>query len=370
MYIELLKKTRLADNNRCGTLTLYTTGQTVEEIRALKRSGTKIVCFGCDNNSVFYIDALREKGLMPEIITDNELKTTKKYLYDLPVVSPSSLFQAADQYYFIVTLTDMKYINQVRIQLLLNGVRSFAILKTDVTFDFDSCQVPGLKAAFFESINEIYQDYDFAEDHFNQVRYIYLNPVKWWYNPLEFVVQHSDRKSRPLSLLDVGPGAGLESLIYQKLLGCELNWVNLPQITGTYSASKNSKVIHNHGVKVQIGYIEADEFTGTYDIIIFTDVIEHLAYNPVCTLKKLYGMLNPEGYLIVTTPSLVTTKNYEDWRLLPPVKSNAVDVLRITNSGHVYEYTFSELEDIFAESGFEIVYRQTAKKLQYVLTRK
>lgn len=127
--------------------------------------------------------------------------------------------------------------------------------------------------------------------------------------------------------------------------------------------------ISQHGINVQIGYIEADDFAGEYDIIIFTDIIEHLAYNPVTTLKKLRGMLKPEWYIMVLSPDRKTTKNYEDWRKLPEANENAADVLRITNGGHVYEYTALELEELFSESGYHVVFKKLTAKLQYVLVK-
>ena len=389
MHIEILKKTRLADNNRCGTLSIFTTGHSIEEIRALKDQA-KIVCFGCDNNSIFYIDALRENGLMPDIITDNGLKETEYYLYDIPVMTPASLFETPERYYFIITLKDKANINQVRVQLLLNGVKNFAILSQDFTFDFDRCKLPDLKQAFFDSMNEIYQDVDFAENHFNEALYVYINPIKWWYDALEFVVgqygydkiescpagfsacgglRQQHNSTERLQLLDVGPGAGLESLLYQKLLNCELNWINLKQVKDVYEISHDQGLISRFGIHVQSGYIEADDFTGQYDIIIFTDIIEHLAYNPVKTLKKLRAMLKPGGYMVISSPNRKTTKNYESWRALPEAKGNAIDVLRITNGGHVYEYTASELEELFSESGYHVVFKKQSGKLQYVLTK-
>lgn len=369
MHIEILKKTRLADNNRCGTLSIFTTGHSIKEIRQLKQN-VKLVCFGCDNNSAFYIEALRENGLMPDIVADNKLKETSEYLFDIPVLSPKSLLETPDKYYFIVTLTKAAYSNQVRIQLLLNGVKNFAILTQNLTFDFDRCALPELKQAFFESINEIYKDVDFTENHFEDAKYVYINPIKWWYDTLEYVInQPFKNRNDRISLLDVGPGAGLESLLYQKLLGCKLNWINLERQKQVYDVSYNSDLIQQHGIQVQIGYIEADDFSGEHDIIIFTDIIEHLAYSPVDTLKKLRNMLKDGGYLVLSTPNRKTTNYYTDWRLFPSAKDNAVDVLRITNCGHVYEYSPSELEEIFAESGYDVVFKKITEKSQYVLKK-
>lgn len=370
MRIELLRKTRLLDNNRCGALSIFTSGHSVEEIRRLQSDGIKLVCFGCDNNSIFYMDTLRESGLTPDVITDNNLKTLDTYFYDIPVKRPAELLKRPEEYYFIVTLGNEKYANEVRVQLLLNGVKDFAIISLNTVFDFDSCAVSGLKEMFFDAINDIYQDTDFAENHFNEARYVYINPIKWWYDTFEFITQcYGKERRKGIKLLDVGPGSGLESLLYQKALGCELNWINLERLQSCYNVSNNQGLIDKYDIHVQVGYIEADEFTGEYDIIILTDVIEHFAYNPIITMKKLHRMLRRGGHLALSTPNQKTISNYESWRDLPEANDDAASVLRITKTGHVYEYSSSELEELFAESGFQVELKKVSTKLQYVLTK-
>ncbi|MDR0917707.1 MAG: class I SAM-dependent methyltransferase [Oscillospiraceae bacterium] len=371
MYIEPLKKTRLADNNRCGQLTLFTTGHSIEEIIELQNKGVKIVSFGCDNFNIFYIDSLKEIGISIDVISDNGLKITETGINNIPVISPRDLFKTSNDYYFIITLTDINYVNQVRKQLLLNNVHNFSILTLDMAFDFDSCKIKNLKPIFLSTINEIYQDIDFTANNFDAVRYVYINPIKWWYDTLEFIVSdYEKRGEKNLELLDIGPGTGLESLLYQKLLGCNVNWINLQELKATYSISHNPKIINAHKINVQYGYIESDNFTGEYDIIIFTDIIEHMAYNPVLTMKKLNGLLKNKGYLAISTPNRKTTKNYSSWRDMPnPPEENAIDVLNITGAGHVYEYNAAELEEIFAESGFKVVFKKETSKLQYVLSK-
>jgi len=361
MYIEFLRKTRIAENKCCYQLNLFTNGHSVEEIRRLKADGRKIVCFGADKYSYFYIIALKEAGIGPDIVTDNGFKTIDLYLDDIPVSQPTVLLKEKEKYYFIVTLTNTKFVDQVRKQLLLWGVEDFAILTHDIMFDFDRAGHKGLKDAFLKSFNKIYKDIDCTEDNFNTARYNFSHLMIRWYDAVEWVLAHYTGREN-LSLLDVGPGIGLASLIYKELLGVSLNWINLKYFDCCHRTSAESKLIESEKIKNQYGYIEVEKIEGFHDIIILTDVIEHFAYNPVNTLKKLNGMLKPQGHLVVDMP--VNRKKlpyYCSWRDLPvpnEVIGKNYGVLKITGAGHVYEYTSEELNEIFIESGYKIIHKK------------
>ena len=48
-----------------------------------------------------------------------------------------------------------------------------------------------------------------------------------------------------------------------------------------------------------------------YDLVIFTEVLEHLTANPVDILKQLIALLAPHGYLYLTTPNFFRRENRE-----------------------------------------------------------
>ena len=51
--------------------------------------------------------------------------------------------------------------------------------------------------------------------------------------------------------------------------------------------------------------IETDEFPypdATFDVVLFAELIEHLAINPVWALAEIHRVLTPDGRLILTTP--------------------------------------------------------------------
>ncbi len=59
---------------------------------------------------------------------------------------------------------------------------------------------------------------------------------------------------------------------------------------------------HRGDVKYDFGSI--DEISGSYDLVIMQEVIEHMPLEMGYRyLKKAYSLLNPAGHLVVTTPS-------------------------------------------------------------------
>lgn len=88
---------------------------------------------------------------------------------------------------------------------------------------------------------------------------------------------------------------------------------------------------------------------GTFDLIVFSEVVEHLHVSPVYVLAFLGSMLSPGGALICTTPNAVCLSN----RLQMLAGRNPFEQLRLyaRNPGHIREYTRDELLGIGAQVG-------------------
>jgi 2-polyprenyl-3-methyl-5-hydroxy-6-metoxy-1,4-benzoquinol methylase len=380
MKAEFLRKTSLRDDRWCTQVVLFTSGHDIDEIKLLQSAeGRKIVCFGVDKFSWFHITTLREAGINPDIIADNQISTLDVYLDNITIVKPETLLKDKEQYYFIITREDRKIVNEIRKQLLFWEVKDFAILIHDNLFDFDCSEHKGLRSAFLKAFNDIYVNVDFAENNFSDAWFVFSRPIVWWERAFEWILkEYAGRED--ISLLDVGPGCGLESLMYKELLNVSLNWINLEKPKNSYMISQRSEFIERNKINVMYGCIETDIFRGTYDIIIFTDIMEHLVYNPISTLKKLYEMLKPSGHLILTTPHKkgAGLPFFKTWRDMPlfnqdTVKRNAM-LLRISQMSHVYEYSPEEVEEILAEAGFRVDYHKyiddfLRKRMEYVCSK-
>jgi len=374
MRVELLRKTSLRNYRMCDQYCLFTTGHSLDEIKRLKES-RKIVSFGAGMYSWFCISILKEVGIGPDIITDNGLKNLDVFLDNIPITRPEELLEKKEEHYFIITLDNINFINEIRKQLLLWGVKDFAILILLRVADLDTSNHKNFKNVFLEAYNKIYEDVDFAETNFEGALFTMRFTLLCAYPAAEWVLaEYAGREN--ISVLDVGPGIGLMSLIYKKMLNVSLHWISLEKPCKVYLVSQQPKLIERNNIDVRYGYIETEIFSGNYDIILFTEIIEHLVFNPVNTLSKLRSMLKPDGRLIITTPKKKGEglPYFRSWRDLPQLNQDTikcnVNFLRASETSHVYEYSSEELDEILAESAFEVIHKDIGINWTYICAPK
>lgn len=104
------------------------------------------------------------------------------------------------------------------------------------------------------------------------------------------------------TVLDIGPGHGFFSYLVRENLK-EIDKIDIVDISeGSLEMTK--RIIGTGDGKIR--YFNRDIFTfssdETYDLIILGEVLEHLD-EPLIILKKLGDLLNPSGYLWLTTPT-------------------------------------------------------------------
>ena len=90
-----------------------------------------------------------------------------------------------------------------------------------------------------------------------------------------------------------------------------------------------------------------------YDIIIFSEVIEHLYTSPRLVLNFVKTLLKEDGILILQTPNAVTLP----YRFLMLIGRNPFMLLseNVLNHAHFREYTLQEMKKYLVSSHFEIV---------------
>jgi 2-polyprenyl-3-methyl-5-hydroxy-6-metoxy-1,4-benzoquinol methylase len=97
------------------------------------------------------------------------------------------------------------------------------------------------------------------------------------------------------------------------------------------------------------------EGIGTYDLLIFTETLEHLNFHPVQTLSKLRQMLSLNGQIILTTPDAVewgrVTTYYPSLDAIPHYTGQVVEWI----DGHIWQYTREEVEMVIRAAGLEVV---------------
>jgi SAM-dependent methyltransferase len=96
--------------------------------------------------------------------------------------------------------------------------------------------------------------------------------------------------------------------------------------------------------------------SGSFDVITFKQVIEHLPFSVKPTLKSFYRILRPGGLLLLSTPNIARLSSVV--RLIlrksvhPPLEHFFNSEFPFT--GHYREYTLDELKRMVVWSGFDV----------------
>lgn len=101
--------------------------------------------------------------------------------------------------------------------------------------------------------------------------------------------------------------------------------------------------------------IEDDNFPyaeGTFDLVIFAEIIEHLLKDPCKVLREIKRVLKPEGRLILTTPNAVRLENVarmiSGHNIYDPYSGHG------PYGRHNREYTLHELDQLLRFEGFKL----------------
>ena len=89
----------------------------------------------------------------------------------------------------------------------------------------------------------------------------------------------------------------------------------------------------------------------TFDVVLFTEVIEHLLLAPQHALREFHRVLKPHGVCIVSTPNAVSAKML----LMHAMNRNPASAYYASPyDRHNREYTLGELRSILSATGFKV----------------
>ena len=153
---------------------------------------------------------------------------------------------------------------------------------------------------------------------------------------------------RGIRVLDVGAAYGTLALFARRAL--DANVTVIDAIDFYHPEALFQKL----GVKHIRRDIERDDITdlGDFDLIIFTEVLEHLNFKPDYALRKLHAALRRPGTLLLSTPDADsnwgrTTKYYGSLTDLPVPTSTSTWI-----DDHVWQFTRDEAESVLTSAGF------------------
>lgn len=185
------------------------------------------------------------------------------------------------------------------------------------------------------------------------------NIAEWWSN---YLFEHYNRYLDTLSLLnerdrrkhilEIGSLPGhftilLKKIGYDNLVGTDIDPSRAKQLWDKYSVP-----VH----KVDIEQESLPFPSNSFDIVLFTEILEHLRLNPLHALREVYRVLKSDGRIILSTPSITVTH-----RLLflfgKTYQGNAVEEFRklewLGHMGHIRLYSSDEVKGFLEYTGFK-----------------
>jgi len=172
-------------------------------------------------------------------------------------------------------------------------------------------------------------------------------------------------KESNLKILDIGttPFTILIKNIYD---GCDIYTIDYSNLFKD-RCEENGINFNNHDLSNGSIPFQQNEF----DIVIFTEVLEHILISPTVLFKELYRVMRIGGQLIFGTPNFARLKNRMKLaRGVSPLGQFHSD--SIHGHGHVREYTMNECLNIMNDVGFNISRREfiNGKSPQHFIKRK
>ena len=151
------------------------------------------------------------------------------------------------------------------------------------------------------------------------------------------------------SCLDIGVAMGTLLLYTHKISGCSLFATELEK-------HLSDEVIQRYNIEYEVSNIELQPIQFSlqkYDVIIFTEVFEHLKYNPIYAMNKIYQLLNDNGRVFFSTPNVdIWGKlgKYKSWQDMP-IPAEYQDLF---DGGHEYQYSLDEVKNVLDLTNFTI----------------
>lgn len=148
----------------------------------------------------------------------------------------------------------------------------------------------------------------------------------------------------PVDVLDIG--VGQLALMCRKLWGDHAVVADLPGQHLRYMEAHDVETIHWNLCKSESPFIEK------FDVIFFSEVIEHLPMPGYIVLERLRKALRPGGVVICTTPNLYRLRNVVYMALGLPIFDYFQYPDGDTGLSHVIEYSRDHLQWQFERAGF------------------
>lgn len=184
------------------------------------------------------------------------------------------------------------------------------------------------------------------------------NKERYW-NIIDLLETESNQND---DALEIGSFPGQLSVILKQTCFPQLNCIDI-------DPSKIENLYSKYNINVKRCNIETEPLpyaSDSMDIIIFTELLEHMRINLLYTLREINRVLKPGGSLILSTPN-ITPANRLKFFLGYDYQENPVSAFktleRIGLMGHIRLYTESEARKLLEATGFKVKYVKYSGKV-------
>lgn len=190
---------------------------------------------------------------------------------------------------------------------------------------------------------------------------------------LEYFLFHKKRFARMANTIQkrVKPGAlvldigshYLHSTLLLQFLGYRVHAMDVGAFTELSLVKERAyshqvvSIIENDLTTLSAIQEKADE----YDVVLFTEILEHITFNPIDFWKHIHRLLKDKGIIYITTPNSLTiyniVKTLKNLLLLKGVGINVNMIFEYVTYGHHWkEYSASEIKKYFGylSDGFKV----------------
>jgi len=188
--------------------------------------------------------------------------------------------------------------------------------------------------------------------------------VEWF---SEYCRQHRTRLAADLHLIDRHVEKGARVLEYGAiplLMTAALAALDFKVSALDLGPERFARAIESLGLDVTRSDVEIEAVPfagGTFDVVLFNELFEHLRINPIFTLKEVHRVLKPGGLLLLSTPNLRSFRGIRNLILRDQGHAVSAGVYRqfekletLGHMGHVREYTAREVSDFLTRIGFRV----------------
>lgn len=204
-------------------------------------------------------------------------------------------------------------------------------------------------AANVEAAIDILREEIYSTGNSSEIEYFEYHEKRY----LRMAKSIADRLPKGSLVLDVGSHY-LHSSIILKKLGYELYAVDVSAFWDIEFIQKRLKAFDIKGVAEDNleSFESIGEWKNRFDCVLFTEIMEHITFNPVHFWSQVYNSIKDGGFVYVTTPNSFALPNvlrtFRNLFLFKGIGIKVEDIFHHVTYGHHWkEYSNAEMKAYF-----------------------